>query len=468
MNKTMPSAEKQQNNETKGVKMLLGDPKKATLKLAVPMIIAMSAHTIYNVVDAFWVSGLGADALAGVGFIFPFMFMIMAIATGIGVGSGSAISRRIGGNDKEGADKVASNTIAIMVITSIVLTALLLIFSENILIITGSGEVTALALTYGNIIFGGTIIIFFTNIANAILRAEGDAKRAMYIMLLGAFLNIVFDPIFIYTLDFGVAGAAWATMLSYSISSILMMYWLFLKQNTFVSFSFKGFRFEKAVLHDIFKVGIPSSVQQLTMSISIFILNMIITFVYSTDGVAVYTIGWRIATIAILPMLGIATAVTSVTGAAFGARSYEKLKTSFLYAVKFGLFIEIIIAVVIFIAAPVLTIAFSSGHETAHIADDLLYFIQVSCLYFPGSAFGIASSAMFQGTGKGVYALIATLLRTIILTSLLSYLFSTSLGLGLIGVWWGIIIANLVGSSVSFVWASIFVKSLKKKFIAAV
>ncbi|MCK5031737.1 MAG: MATE family efflux transporter, partial [Thermoplasmatales archaeon] len=130
--------------ETEGVKTLLGEPKKAVLKLAIPMIIAMSATTIYNLVDALWVSGFGADffsaadvaevgtvALAAVGFVLPFFMMIMAISTGLGVGGGSAISRRIGAKDKEGADNVAIHTMIITMLVAIVFTLALFFFADR-------------------------------------------------------------------------------------------------------------------------------------------------------------------------------------------------------------------------------------------------------------------------------------------------------------------------------------------------
>jgi len=106
---------------TQGIKVLLGDPKKAVIKLALPMIAAMSLHIIYNLVDAIWVSGLGADALSAVGFFFPFFFVAVAIATGLGLGGGSAISRWIGAGDKESADAVAAHTIIIMLVVAVVL-----------------------------------------------------------------------------------------------------------------------------------------------------------------------------------------------------------------------------------------------------------------------------------------------------------------------------------------------------------
>ena len=200
--------------QTEGVKTLLDEPKKAIVRLALPMIVAMSVQTIYNFVDAIWVSGLGADALSAVGFFFPFFFMTMAIATGIGLGGGSAISRRIGARDKIGADNVAVHTVVIMFLAAVFLTVPLFIFAEKIFTLLGAGRALAMAVSYARIMFAGTLIIFFANIANAILRSEGDVKRAMFAMVLGAVINIVLDPIFIYTFGLGVAGAAWATSLS--------------------------------------------------------------------------------------------------------------------------------------------------------------------------------------------------------------------------------------------------------------
>ena len=311
--------------QTEGVKTLLGDPKKALIKLSIPMIIAMSVHTIYNLVDALWVSGLGADALAAVGFVYPLFFMALALATGLGVGAGSALSRMIGANNKQGADMVTAHAFILMIITVIIFTVPLFLLSEQIFAILGAGQVVGpLATIYGQIIFAGSVFLFLNYIINAILRGEGDAKRAMYAMILGAGLNIVLDPIFIYTFGLGVAGAAYATVLSFSVSSFLMLYWLIIKKDTFVSFSLKNFRFSRTIVAEIFHVGIPSALMQLSMAITMIIINAIIIIVDTTDGIAIYTTGWRVTMIAILPTLGIATAIVSVSGAASGAKEYDK------------------------------------------------------------------------------------------------------------------------------------------------
>jgi len=137
--KTPSSPSQLNNNETKGVKTLLGDPKKAIIKLSLPMIAAMSLQTLYNLVDAIWVSGLGADALAAVGFVFPFFFIAMAVANGLGIGGGSAISRHIGKQDKKRADAVAVHTIIFMVIVAIIFTIPFYIVAEDIFLAMGAG-----------------------------------------------------------------------------------------------------------------------------------------------------------------------------------------------------------------------------------------------------------------------------------------------------------------------------------------
>ena len=460
---------------------LLGDPKKAIIKLAIPMIIAMSAHTIYNLVDAVWVSGFGqdfftseeviangTDALSAVGYAMPFYMMLISIAVGLGIGGGSAISRRIGAKDKKGADNVAIHSIILSFIVALIFTVVLLLSADiifNSIIPVDEHEFIApIAISYGMIIFAGSIFIFFTNNALAILRAEGDVNRAMYAMLFGAFLNILLDPFFIFTLKLGVPGAAYATVLSMGITVIILIYWLFFRRDTYVSFKFKSFKFEKEILKDVFRVGLPASVQQLSMSITMLSIILIINLVGGgREGVAIYNTGWRVVMIAVLPLLGMATAVTSVTGATFGARAYDKLNTAYMYAAKTGFIIEIILSLIVFILAPLIAVIFTTTPKGMLIRGDLIMFLQITCLFYPGAAFGIASSAMFQGVGKGTYALIATLLRTIVLAITLAIIFALVFGGGIIGIWWALVIANLLGSGISFAWGKIYIRTLFRK-----
>ena len=448
---------------TDGIKALLGDPKKAILKLSTPMIIAMLVQTLYNFADALWVSFLGPDALSAVGFFFPFFFMIISVASGVGMGGSAAISRFIGSHKKEDADNVAGHTIVLMFILGIVFTIPFVLLSRPIFEAMGAGNVLEDATIYAQIMFGGTLLIFFANVANSILRGEGDAKRSMYAMSFGSILNIILDPIFIYLLKMGVAGAAWASVLSMGVSAVILFYWLFIKRSSYVSINLSNFRFHKFILFDILRVGVPFSLSQLLMSFSTLGLNLIVVSVAGTDGIAIYTSGWRIVMFGTLPLIGMATAVTAVTGAAYGGKDIKKLDTAYMYSVKLGLLMEVFVSSIVFIFAPQIASVFTQSAEGIRILKDLTSFLRITAFFYPFVAFGMFSSAMFQGTGKGVNSLIVTLFRTLILTVPFSYLFAIFFKMGLNGAWWGLVVGNILGSLIAYIWAKVYVKGLFKK-----
>jgi len=450
---------------TQGVKNLLGDPKKAILKLSVPMMIGMFVQAIYNIADGVWVAGLGADQLAAVGLFFPFFFIIIALGAGIGIGGSSAISRRIGERNKKDADNTAIHTILIGIIIGLVTSLPLLPFLENIFIsFSGNRKVGIMAADYARVLFGGAVIIIFSNVANAILRGEGDAKRAMYALVLGSGLNIVLDPIYIYTLNMGVVGAAWATLTSLTVSSALFLYWLFVKRDTYVDITLKNFQFNKKILKEILGVGIPASAAQLSMSISMVSLNIIVIWAGGTDGVAVFTSGWRIVMLGAIPLMGMAAAATSVTGAAFGAKDKEKLNTAYLYVIKIGILIELGIAILVALFAPRVAYIFTYSEGATRILNDLINFLRWSALIYPTIPLGMLTSAMFQGIGKGKRALVVTILRTIILQAPVAYLLGILLGFGLTGVWLGIVIGNIIAASVAFMWGKITIAGIFEDF----
>ncbi|MBN1500780.1 MAG: MATE family efflux transporter [Spirochaetes bacterium] len=461
------------NKQTSGVLTLLGDPRKAIWRLAVPMVIAMSIQTIYNLADAIWVSGINREALAAVGYFFPFMMLTIAISVGLGVGGGSAISRSIGARDKITAEKTAEHMLVIMAAVSVLFTLFMLIFQKYFFTLMGVGSSIEETLAYSTIMFAGTFAAFFPQIANSILRSEGDANRAMYAMLFGAVSNIILDPLFIFSfkipflnlnfgLNLGIAGAAYATVLSMVFSTILCSYWLFIKKDTFVDFHFKVFRWDTKIISNIINVGLPATIAQASMSIMMFSIIKVISIVSGDSGVAVFNAGWRIVMIAILPMLGMGTAVTAVCGAAYGARSIEKIKTAYRYAVSLGFVAEIAIAVLTFVFAPIIVKAFTWSEDTHALAGDITVMLRIMSLSYPAIVNGILSSHMFQGTGNGMVSLFLTIIRTILLASFLAWLFGIFFGWGQTGVYWAIILSNMSTSLISMVWVQIFYRQKEK------
>jgi len=189
-------------------------------------------------------------------------------------------------------------------------------------------------------------------------------------------------------------------------------------------------------MKDILFVDLTASVMQLSMSIMMFMMNIIIKQVGGIDGVALFSAGWRVATMASMPLLEIATVVVSVTGVAYGTRTLQKVDNTHVYALKIGLIIETKIAVAAFVFAPVIAAAFTQSTDTAaRIGGDIITFLRIICIYYPTTALGMLSFAAFQGFRKGIYSLIATLLLTIILIVPLAWILAVTLELGLVGAW---------------------------------
>ncbi|PLV60488.1 MATE family efflux transporter [Thermotoga sp. KOL6] len=432
------------------------------MKLSIPMMIAMLVQTIYNLADGIWVAGLGTRALASIGLFFPIFMIIISLAAGIGVGASSVVAQKIGERNKKGADFAASMSIALSIVTGLIGIAIFLPTISSILKFAGAhGETLYLALEYSTILIYAIPLIMFNNVANGVLRGEGDTKRAMIAITVGSFLNIALDPVFIYVFKFGIRGAAYATVLSIAFSSFLIAYWLFFKRDTYVSFTLG---WSGKILGQILKIGIPASLAQATMSIAVYVLNIFTVKAGGDSGIAVFTSVWRVINFGTVPLIGMAMAVTSVTGAAFGERNIEKLETAHLYAVKLGFLIGVSVMILILFLAPLIAKVFTYSQEGMEIYNDLVTALRILGLFLPGVPFGMFTSSMFQGIGKGLQSLIVTIMRTIVMQVFFSWFFVFVLKTNLIGVWWGIVLGNTVSAAITFVWGRFTVKSVKKMF----
>jgi putative MATE family efflux protein len=447
---------------TKGVSLLTGEPKTAIKAMAWPIFVAMFLLTMYNIVDAVWVAGISSDALAAIGFVTPIFMIVIGFGNGIGAGVTSLISRRIGSKDKKGADSAAIHSLILALVLSVIFTILLVPLAESILLMLGAGDVIGLTLEYGNIIFYGTIFFILSNISYSILRAEGDTKRTMYAMAISAVLNMVLDPIFIYTLGMGIAGAAVATILSVASVNLILIYWFFIKRDTYINFTITDFSPDFGIIKKILSVGIPASLEFVIMSLLMIIINWILVIVGGTDAVAVYTTGWRVVMFAIIPLIAIATSVVAVAGAAYGGRFYSKMNEIYYYSLKLGIIISIFTAAVTWIFAPQITLIFTYSGESAHIAPTIIAFLQTMCFFYIFVPPGMMSGSLFQAVGKGMNSLVINLLRSLVFNAVFAWMFAFTFNMGQAGVWWGIVVGDIVGGMVGYLWASMYLRRILK------
>lgn len=439
----------------------MGDPKKAVLKLSIPMIIAMIINSLYAFIDGVWVAGLGDASLAAIGFVNPLYLIVFGVSNGIGAGATAVISRYIGSKNKKEADNAALHVILLTIIITIIFTALILIFLKPILLTMGAGPTINLGMEYGNILFLGTIFIVFSATAYGILRAEGNVIKTTYAMLFGAILNMFLDPIFIYYLDLGVAGAAIATVISMGLVSLLLLYWF--KGDTYIKFSLKDFIYKSKLIKEILSVGLPAGVEFFLISVLAITLNSILMIVSGVDGVAVYTGGWRFVAIVMVIPIAIGTSVIAITGANLGAKRYENIDITHSYAIKFGTLIIVILSIAIFILAPYISYLFAYTPGSENLLGQMTDFLRITCLFYLFFPLGVVSSSVFQGLGKGLNSLIIAFIRALILQIVFSYVFAIVLNLGQTGVWYGIVLGNAIGAIIAYIWSKIYISKLSNE-----
>ncbi|WP_406533960.1 MATE family efflux transporter [Methanobrevibacter sp.] len=448
------------NDSSNNVDMMLNNPEKALIKMSMPLIASLLITSFYNLIDAAWVSGLGADALAGVGFFTPIFMILIGFGNGLGSGAAFAISKYLGEKNKPKADNASVHSMMLDIIVSLVVTVILLIFLNPILNAMGAGQTIGYATDYGVIILLGSVFIILSNALYGIFRGEGDTTRPMYAMIASAILNMILDPIFIYTLNLGVKGAAIATVIS-SISVILiLLYWFYIKQDTYLNPNFRNFNFRNDISKDIIKVGIPASIQLLNNAFFAAVFSALLTYVGSTDSVAVYSTGWRIVIIGTTPILAIGTALISVIAANYGAKNYENIKTAHRYAMKISMVFAFIVAILTNVFAGDIASIFASTGSSVRIASELTSFLQWIVIYYPTMAVGVASTYVFQGLGKGITAMFQTIMRETGFTILFAVLLGVVLGYGVWGAWMGIVLGEIVSNNITMVWADWQIKKL--------
>jgi putative MATE family efflux protein len=425
-------------------------------------MISMLLTASYNIVDGIWIAGLGQAAIAGIGFVTPIFMILNGFSVGLGNGATSSISRAVGARNHERASKSASHSLLIFLVASIVLTLILLFIQEPLLRGYGaSGQSLVEAIKYGTPLFLGLFAFMFANGGSGILRGEGDMKRAMYAIIVSVILNVVLDPIFIYVLNLGSAGASLATIVSSLGSAIVIMYWILIKKDTYVDVNLKGFKFESEIAKDILKVGIPASLDMFMMSLAMSFYLMFISSVGGEYGIAAFTSGQRLYLFGIMPLTAVASAVAAVSGSAFGANNWEFLERTHTYGTKFATVIAVGIMLILVIFAPQLSLIFAYTPETASLIPEITNFLRVACFGLLLVGIGMPSSFLYQGIGRGTTALAWTIIRELIFTVSFTYLFGMVFNWGLMGIWIGLAVGRILASILNFTYARYTLRKLK-------
>ena len=300
--------------------------------------------------------------------------------------------------------------------------------------------------------FGFTFFFVLSGVLQSLLRAEGDVKRAMNVTIVTSVLNIVLDPIFIYPTGWGVSGAAWATVLSVAVSCVIMGWWIWGKKDTYLTVTRKAFEYKNHILKEIAVVAVPNMTEGITFSVMIIFINMMLTIAAGTTAVAVYTSAARINQLAMIPLMGIGTAMLTVAGAAFGQRDYHKLEEAHSYSIKFGYMISIVLIFIMFFGSDYIALLFAYSDQSASLAPMISSVLKILCFFLLAIPAGIMSAMVFQGVGKGFTSLAITVFRALIIELLLAYFLGLVLGFGEAGIYSGMVLAAAIGSVIAYIW----------------
>lgn len=389
---------------------LLGeeDIPKVLWKLAIPAIIGMLINAIYNIVDTFFIGLLNnTSAIGAVSVVLPLFLLMGAFGQMFGVGASSYIARSLGKKDYETANKTASIAFFTSLCWGLLITILGLIFLQPLLSLFGATETIMIyAREYGRVLFIGASFTIMNMTLNNMVRAEGNAKYSMFAIILGAVLNIIFDPLLIFTFSMGVLGAAYATVLSQAISFLFLICY-YVRGLSLVTISIHAFSFSKQIYGQIFNVGVATLIRQSLASLSLGFMNAAASN-YGDAAVASMGISVRIVSMVIFLLFGYYQGFQPVASYNYGAGFYHRLKKSIKISLKRTSIFMVFSSFLLFIFAETLITFFSNDPEVIDIGTR---FIKAIVIFFPFLGFQFLYMVLFQALGRGQEALILALAR---------------------------------------------------------
>lgn len=429
--------------ETAGVRVLLGDQRKGVIALAIPIGVALLMQQLNNIVDSLWVSGLGADPMAALGIVYPIYCAVIGIGNGLGIGVSAAIARSIGRKSRDDAEGAAAQGIIITVLVSAVLTPLLLLTADASMDLMGAGDMKATCLEYAYPIYLSTFFIIMSGVLSGMLRGEGAARRSMVIQAAGAVSNMVLDPIFIFVLDMGVAGAAWATSLSFVISCVIPMLWYNRSSDMFIRFRASNFRFDRRLQREILSVGMPEAVELSVMNFFNIFLNYYVIMCGGTDAVAIYSTAWRVIYILMMPAQSVGGAMVAVCSAEYGMRRFDMIRDAFRYSVAVSIGSLVALSVVLALLSDPIAWVFTHSEDLSYLHGEMQYLLCLFALFLPVMSMVYTGSSLMQSLDKAGGAMVNTLVRNFMLVGLFAL---AAYQIGSLGsVWWALTIGEIVG-----------------------
>ncbi|MDH6534629.1 MATE family efflux transporter [Parabacteroides sp. 52] len=441
--------------------LVLGSEKISSLlsQYAIPAIIAMTASSLYNIADSIFIGhGVGALGISGLALTFPIMNMAAAFGSLVGAGAATLLSLKLGQKDYASANRVLGNVLVLNVILGIAFSVVALLFLDPVLYFFGASEQTlSYARDYMEIILLGNVVTHMYLGLNAVLRSSGYPRMSMYMTLLSVVVNVALNPIFIFVLDWGIKGAAWATVVSQLISlSIQIIH--FANPKHLIHFR-KGIYLLKAdMVKGILAIGMSPFLMNLCSSLVVILINRGLKEHGGDLAIGAYGIVNRVASLFVMIIMGLNQGMQPIAGYNYGARLYQRVMEVTKLTMKWGIGVATLGFLLCQFFPSTIAHVFTTDKELTDIA---VKGLRVVFILFPIVGFQVVATNFFLSIGMPKKSIFLSLTRQMIF--LIPFLIVLPHFWGTLGVWISIPFADLTAATITWLVLMNQFKKFKKQ-----
>ena len=426
--------------ESGDLERMLGDPRGAIRSMLLPLVVSYLVVQVNLFADTSWCSGLGADASSAVSTISPMYWIVSGLGTGLGIGAATSIARYLGRGEKRNADRLASQTVVLSVIIGAVSTPVLFLAIDPALGMMGAGDIAEECRQYiYPQVLAGTVVILDGTVSG-VIRAEGAAKRSMVVLLAAAAVNMVLDPVLIYGLDMGLAGAGWATALASAASAALGLWW-YRRGKLYLTMSLRDMRPDWRDMKDILYVGIPRGTESMLISVMSMVQRIFVIACGGTSAAMFYNIPWRFVSISEVVSQAVGSALIPVCSAALGRRDFAKADAGYRYSLTLTMAVMTAIAAVLFVFADWVIVPFTYSETMAGYRPEFAHVLRIYALTIPFIGMIDIGSSILQSLRLAQISMLSSFARNLLIIAMLFFASSVSLD----AIYWSLFVAEVVG-----------------------
>ncbi|MFO8234789.1 MAG: MATE family efflux transporter [Bacteroidales bacterium] len=424
-----------------------GKERGLILRFALPMLLGNVFHQLYNIVDSVVVGNfIGKEALAAVGASFPVIFVFFALVIGIASGSTVVIAQYFGAGEMDKVKRTIDTLFIFLFFGAIVVGSMGILFSREIfLLLRLPEEVIPLAQVYLKIFFGGVFVFFGFFGISASLRGLGDSKTPLYFLIISTVLNISLDLLFVIVFEWGIQGVAFASIFAQGGAFIMAVIYLNRTHNV-IRFSLKNLYFDKDLFRKSMRIGLPTGIQQTVVAVGMTALIGIVNQ-FGTSVIAAYSVAARVNSLATLPAMNFATALSTFVGQNLGANKEERVKKGYIETLKMSSVISLLVTVVVLLFGTFIMGLFTQDSSVIEVGVEYLTIVGSFYLVF---SMMFVTSGVLRGAGATVVPMITTIFSLWGIRIPGAYLLSERLGA--VGIWWSIPIGWVLGFLMAYAY----------------